>query len=34
MKISIEVKLKTNIVERKKRNRGWDLTKNLEHTVK
>jgi len=33
MKISLEVKLKANIAERKKRSRGWDLTKNLEHTV-
>jgi hypothetical protein len=33
MKISLEIKLKANIAERKKCSKGWDLTKNLEHTV-
>jgi hypothetical protein len=33
MKISLEVKLKANIAERKKCGGGWDLTKNLEHTI-
>jgi hypothetical protein len=33
MKISLAIKLKANIAERKKCSKGWDLTKNLEHTV-